>query len=101
MIGTFIFPFLSSTISFTCIHTPAGLTDKAKEGTYVWESDSSELTYSHWAPGGRNDAGHVENCVWGGFVFFRWFDHPCSMSHVDEDIIHADADIRALCQKPL
>ena len=51
------------------------MTDQANEGTFVWESDKSQLSYENWydkEPNqqGNEDCVHIrtnQNCGWNDF----------------------------------
>ena len=47
-----------------CFHNIVkGLTDKNNEGTFVWESDKTEVTYTEWDDGEPNDWKGKQDCV--------------------------------------
>ncbi len=40
-----------------------GLTDLDVEGTFVWQSNSEEASYTHWYPGEPNNFDGQEHCT--------------------------------------
>jgi hypothetical protein len=64
-----------------------GLTDRAVEGTFVWD-DGTPLVYSNWHTGEPNNGGsgstYQEDCVIiaGARVGAQWDDRPCDPSEV-------------------
>jgi len=66
-----------------------GLTDKANEGTFLWESDNSEVSYSNWNKWEPNNLWN-EDCVQlRRQVGHKWNDKSCG----------ARGGNTALCQK--
>ena len=69
-----------------------GMTDSAVEGDWVWESDTTEVTWKNWVDWSNtnNDppnGGTAENCAWmlkevgkglGGHSTKAWADSKCS-----------------------
>jgi hypothetical protein len=57
-----------------------GATDVVKEGTWIWESSKTTMTYSHWNAGEPNNGnGHgAENCLHFWDQNGTWNDAPCS-----------------------
>lgn len=55
-----------------------GLTDALVEGHWVWETTQITPTYTNWAPGEPNDAGHHEDCAIMFPTSFHWNDGACS-----------------------
>jgi len=68
-------------------NTFIGLTDRATEGTFVWD-DGTPLTYTNWHTGEPNSGGsaatYQEDCVIiaGARVGAQWDDRPCDPSEV-------------------
>src|SRR5690606_32247992 len=63
-----------------------GLTDRAVEGTFVWD-DGTPLSFTNWHAGEPNDGGDdpiAEDCVIiaGARVGKGWDDRPCDPSEV-------------------
>ena len=53
-----------------------GATDAVKEGTWIWESSKTSMTYSYWNRGEPNNGYGGENCLVslnGGW----WNDDSC------------------------
>ena len=80
-----------------------GLTDTDREGTWVYDSDLSPLTWSNWRGGtdpapnggtGENCAFMVRNLISGTGTLTEWEDSPCSSNS------YFDSKPRTLiCQK--
>ena len=53
-----------------------GATDAAKEGTWIWESSKTTMSYSRFSGGEPNNFEGVENCLamWSGI---DWNDYTC------------------------
>jgi len=71
-----------------------GLTDLAKEGTFVWGSDYSEPVYTSWLldqPNGDGDC--VERAAANGGYGFHWADCDCDLSEWTSYPTHA------ICQR--
>ena len=62
-----------------------GLSDKSKEGTFVWDS-GHELSINHWNSGQPNDYAGKEDCV--RFYNRGLDDHSCE-----------DDKAKVVCQK--
>ncbi|HSN24865.1 MAG TPA: lectin-like protein [Kofleriaceae bacterium] len=67
-------------------NTFIGLTDRAVEGTFVWD-DGTPLGYSNWHTGEPNNGGsggYQEDCaiIAGARVGAQWDDRPCDASEV-------------------
>jgi hypothetical protein len=68
-------------------NTWIGLSDRATEGTFVWD-DGSALAFSNWAAGEPNsgglDATYQEDCaiIAGARPTKQWDDRPCDASEV-------------------
>jgi hypothetical protein len=68
-------------------NTFIGLTDRAVEGTFVWD-DGTPLTYSNWHTGEPNSGGsgatYQEDCaiIAGARIGAQWDDRPCDASEV-------------------
>jgi len=71
-----------------------GLTDDRREGTFVWKSDNTEVSFSNWNKNEPNNMKDQEDCVvLRKTRSFEWNDVRCFN---DGD---AGAKTRALCQK--
>ena len=66
-----------------------GMTDTATDGTWVWDSDGTEVTWSLWQPWGEPNGGDGESCVmmakswwdsYGGHNPRAWGDIACDFS---------------------
>ena len=74
-----------------------GATDGIEEGTFLWSSDESRLSYAHWRKGEPNNRGD-EDCVhlrytdklWKG----SWNDLRCT-----RDKMGNNRPLTALCQR--
>ena len=68
-------------------NTFIGLTDRAVEGTFVWD-DGTPLAYSNWHTGEPNNGGsgatYQEDCaiIAGARIGAQWDDRPCDPSEV-------------------
>jgi len=67
-------------------NTFIGLTDRAVEGTFVWD-DGTPLAFSNWhinEPNNGGSGGYQEDCVIiaGARVGAQWDDRPCDPSEV-------------------
>jgi len=67
-------------------NTFIGLTDRAVEGTFVWD-DGTPLGYANWhtnEPNNGGSGGYQEDCVIiaGARVGAQWDDRPCDASEV-------------------
>lgn len=67
-------------------NTFIGLTDRAVEGTFVWD-DGTPLGFSNWHTGEPNNGGsggYQEDCaiIAGARVGAQWDDRPCDPSEV-------------------
>ena len=53
-----------------------GASDIAKEGTWIWESSKTALTYSNWFANEPNNERNNENCLhlW---AYANWNDLNC------------------------
>jgi hypothetical protein len=65
-------------------NTFIGLTDRAVEGTFVWD-DGTSLGYANWHSGEPNNGGsggYQEDCVViaGARVGAQWDDRPCDQT---------------------
>lgn len=74
-----------------------GVSDRREEGTFVYESDETRLSYAHWKGGEPNNRGN-EDCVhlryteklWKG----SWNDLKCTA-----DVAYKTRPVTALCQR--
>jgi hypothetical protein len=68
-----------------------GASDIEKEGTFVWETSKTEVTFTSWSSGQPDDAGNVENCV-HIFSVTAWNDLDCNfaLSAMCEVIFHCN-----------
>jgi len=67
-----------------------GLTDQENEGTFLWESDNTEVSYSNWDSNEPNNSRGKEDCVHlRKAVSHRWNDSTCGSKNGNT----------ALCQK--
>jgi hypothetical protein len=55
-----------------------GATDQEKEGTFIWESSKTKLSFSAWIAGEPNDLTHTSNCIEVYFDAWQWNDIPCN-----------------------
>lgn len=56
-----------------------GLSDRAKEGTYVWTSDGTGVSFSPpWAAGAPDNGGDVEHCIFVLRTDGTWNDISCT-----------------------
>ena len=55
----------------------AGITDKAREGTFRLASSNEVIGYSNWGPGEPNQDGD-EDCVQFQQVTHTWNDNTCT-----------------------
>ena len=54
-----------------------GMTDRVEEDKWIWESDGTEVTWTHWLSG-QPGGGTAENCA---FIYHnRWVDYTCVKS---------------------
>ena len=53
-----------------------GLSDRAKEGTFLWEQTGQKPGYTNWFGGGPNDFNQNEDCV-SMMYNGQWNDVPC------------------------
>ena len=57
-----------------------GLSDLAKEGTFVWESTGKPAVYTNWASTDPNNAGGNEDCGKINSVN-KWWDARCHTAY--------------------
>ena len=71
-----------------------GLSDLAKEGTFVWSSTGEPAVYTNWLKGEPNSNKNNENCgqighpSWTAENGNKWNDEPCTKTY------------NFLCEKP-
>ena len=73
--------FISQFIYRKIKGTYIGLSDRKKEGTYVW-SDGTSFNFAKWTKGEPNNRGGNEDCIhtnWGHGS--SWNDVPCSYKY--------------------
>ena len=61
-----------------------GLTDKAREGTFVWDS-GHELLINHWADGQPSNSGGGEDCAF--YYMDSLSDVGCNASWVKKEVV--------------
>ncbi len=74
-------------------HYWIGLSDEAKEGTFVWQHSFEEAVYTNWANGQPDNGGGDENC---GEVHFFWDELQHSWN---DEQCYMDGGVYALCEK--
>ncbi|CAC5412422.1 unnamed protein product [Mytilus coruscus] len=56
-----------------------GAHDFVREGSFVWEADNTQLTYTDWYPGEPNNSGNKEDCAcMNSDLTYKWNDNSCS-----------------------
>jgi hypothetical protein len=63
-----------------------GASDIQKEGTFVWETSKTVMTFSKWSSGQPDNSGNIENCVHFWLNSNVWNDLGC------------DAAVAAMCE---
>ena len=69
------------------------MTDKANEGTFLWQSDSTEVTYTNWYGKEPNNAGNEDCAHIRPHKLSEWNDSKCGLQHSNGQ------PNTALCQK--
>lgn len=57
-------------------------TDLGKNGSYVWITDDTPISYTNYLPGQPDNYGEVEHCLlvgWGGLRSTQWNDGNCEV----------------------
>ena len=74
-----------------------GLSDSAKEGTWIWQRSQQTTEYLNWSDAGNQpDNGRDGNCgmkTWYHNVGGKWYDQPCASNFGG-----GHGPIHALCQ---